>query len=993
VLFDVWSTVAGDLRISVSGGIILAGRSHPYGQRHSLRVAREVTMHRKCGTGSGGYPLTMAAAAMVSTVLAASWCAARPALAAPPRRVVHAAQADLGDVARQLPLRGSLRVEGVPFAGSTTALELERFEAFAPDAQIVIAGPHGDVVRPAPDNAYYRGAVEGDLGAVAVLTARATGGVRGLIVKNGEPWIISDEPGPQRSPGLRTRKVDFAHDFPGRKFHCGAEEVPQPAAALDTPVGTAGSAEPAAATTLVNYTARVAVETDYEFFKLFGNTADAADYVGDLFAYASTIYESEINTSLVVSYLKLWTTNDDPWVQTACSSVLSEFRSYWMANNGAINRTTAHMLSGRYTGCGIAYVGALCTNTYGYGVTGSLTGAFNILNPGVVWDILAVSHEIGHNFNSPHTHCYNGIGGSTQPVDQCYSGETNCYSGLTSLPCALGSGHGCGTIMSYCHTLTGGYSNITLTFGTGFPYGVLPNRVPSRMHDYVVSMAASYPSCLQYTTGPNATPIIAATPTPGSPTVTATRTATLTATAVATATRTATLAPTLTPIPTDSATPLPTSTATLAPPTPTNSAVPTSTGAATPVSTSTRTATVPPTLTATATATAGAACPQTDLGNSVPLSYTGSTIGAQNLMGGASCGAGGGAAPDASFLFTAPVTAAYQIDTLGSAFDTILYVRNATCAGAQLACNDDANGSLQSLVTVPLSAGQSVVIVVDGYSTLSGAFTLNVRLAPAATPTATGTATPAATMTYTVTLGPTLTPVPTNTALPTLTPSATNSATPPPTPTRTNSPVATATATAVPTRSVTPVPPVQLAAVQDAWIDQANPTQNKGNDGNLHVSPVAARIRRTLVKFDLSSMPSPACVSSAALRLTLTAVQSPAQTFAVHRLTQSWTEGKGTSNSGVTWSRRDGVTAWTTGGGDFVATPTASVSTGTTKNVTLQWDVTADVKTFVAGTASNQGWLVKDSNEGTGKEFQFASRETATTSSRPQLQITFAPCP
>jgi hypothetical protein len=44
-----------------------------------------------------------------------------------------------------------------------------------------------------------------------------------------------------------------------------------------------------------------------------------------------------------------------------------------------------------------------------------------------------------------------------------------------------------------------------------------------------------------------------------------------------------------------------------------------------------------------------------------------------------------------------------------------------------LACNDDANGTLQSLVSVALSAGQSVVIIVDGYSTRSGAFTLTIR--------------------------------------------------------------------------------------------------------------------------------------------------------------------------------------------------------------------------------------------------------------------------
>ena len=85
--------------------------------------------------------------------------------------------------------------------------------------------------------------------------------------------------------------------------------------------------------------------------------------------------------------------------------------------------------------------------------------------------------------------------------------------------------------------------------------------------------------------------------------------------------------------------------------------------------------------------------------------------------------------------------------------------------------------------------------------------------------------------------------------------------------------------------------------------------------------------------------------------------------------------------------------AWTTPGGDFAATATASVPTGTTNGVTLQWNVTADVAAFLAGTAPNDGWVVKDVNEGTGSEFRFASRETGTVASRPQLAITFAPCP
>ena len=107
---------------------------------------------------------------------------------------------------------------------------------------------------------------------------------------------------------------------------------------------------------------------------------------------------------------------------------------------------------------------------------------------------MVVSHEIGHNFGSHHTHCYAGIGGNSQPVDKCYSGEQGCYSGPESLPCSGQSG--CGTLMSYCHTYRGWYSDISLTFGTDHPHGVEPDRVPEVMHDHVVSKAGFYPGCL-----------------------------------------------------------------------------------------------------------------------------------------------------------------------------------------------------------------------------------------------------------------------------------------------------------------------------------------------------------------------------------------------------------------------------------------------------------------------------------------------------------------
>jgi hypothetical protein len=46
-----------------------------------------------------------------------------------------------------------------------------------------------------------------------------------------------------------------------------------------------------------------------------------------------------------------------------------------------------------------------------------------------------VLHELGHNFDSPHTHDYCNVGGATAPVDRCYAG---CAGAATGLPSCTG---------------------------------------------------------------------------------------------------------------------------------------------------------------------------------------------------------------------------------------------------------------------------------------------------------------------------------------------------------------------------------------------------------------------------------------------------------------------------------------------------------------------------------------------------------------------------
>jgi hypothetical protein len=393
----------------------------------------------------------------------------------------------LFSTAREVEPGGELGIEGVRgLAGDdTSGLVLHRFEAIRPDLRIVIHSAAGVTEQQAPDNRYFRGAIEGMPGSQALLSVLATGQIRGLLSSAGRFWVVDTA-----STGALVTLVSAEALRPRPDWRCGADQLRNPPAPEAATQSTKARRSDAIAAT---YTASVAVETDYEFFSLFGDTTQETNYILDLFAYSSSIYQAQVDTSLLVGYLSLWTTPADPWSAGDSGSELDEFSSYWQANHGDVTRTTAHFLSARNLGGGIAYLNALCSG-FGYGVSGNLEGSFNPQNPSIVWDIEVVSHEIGHNFGSPHTHCYGGIGGDPNPVDMCYGQEGGCYAGPAMLPGPPGVGSG--TIMSYCHLLNPGLTNISLTFGTGHPYGDEPDRVPTVMHDYVVQVAQFDPACL-----------------------------------------------------------------------------------------------------------------------------------------------------------------------------------------------------------------------------------------------------------------------------------------------------------------------------------------------------------------------------------------------------------------------------------------------------------------------------------------------------------------
>lgn len=167
-------------------------------------------------------------------------------------------------------------------------------------------------------------------------------------------------------------------------------------------------------------------------------------------------------------------------------------------------------------------------------------------------------------------------------------------------------------------------------------------------------------------------------------------------------------------------------------------------------------------------------------------------------------------------------------------------------------------------------------------------------------------------------------------------------------------------------------------------------------------------LRRALVQFDLASaIPAGSTVTSVTLRLRCTRATSGTRSMTLHRVLTDW--GEGTSDSGqdggtgseatigdATWTHAQWPgTLWTTVGGDFAATASASQSVSGTGYYT--WGSTAgliaDVQAWVDLPSSNFGWLVRGVESVNQTAKRFSSRENSTTANRPLLTVQYTPPP
>lgn len=162
--------------------------------------------------------------------------------------------------------------------------------------------------------------------------------------------------------------------------------------------------------------------------------------------------------------------------------------------------------------------------------------------------------------------------------------------------------------------------------------------------------------------------------------------------------------------------------------------------------------------------------------------------------------------------------------------------------------------------------------------------------------------------------------------------------------------------------------------------------------------------RRGVIQFDFSAIPSGSTITSVSLQLYCSgAGLTTAYPIALKRMSAAWGEGASFAFGGggassepgdATWLHRYYPgTLWTTPGGDFVSTISATRNVGPTGWYT--WvstaQLVADVQGWVNTPASNFGWLVQG-NETTLKSVKkFDAKEIPGGATSPKLTIVYTP--
>jgi hypothetical protein len=367
-----------------------------------------------------------------------------------------------------------------------TLLDLEVMQVKAPSTKIILSD--GKKLGPTSEIAYYRGAIRDQADSLVTLTIQGNTISGAVATDAGENLEINTQGTDHILYNIKdtTQKPEA--------FKCETAESDEMQNSVQDLLNTSGTEAPQAlvayTTVPVNKKVRWYYETDYDLFVNKGSAANVTNYIQSAFNQVATLYA---NDGIVVELktLFVWTTVD-PYTGP---DNLGQFGSYRTSWDGDL----AFLVG--LGNSGVAYVNGVSRCNYSSAQVISQKGYAGISStfknaPDYSWTVEALTHEMGHQLGSSHTHACQWNGNNTK-IDSC--GDSAGYSeGSCGTNPGLPSAGG--TIMSYCHLTSAGV-NLANGFGVQ-PQALIAGKINNSVCLMPVSTVTPPPAPTADTTAP-----------------------------------------------------------------------------------------------------------------------------------------------------------------------------------------------------------------------------------------------------------------------------------------------------------------------------------------------------------------------------------------------------------------------------------------------------------------------------------------------------------
>ncbi len=169
--------------------------------------------------------------------------------------------------------------------------------------------------------------------------------------------------------------------------------------------------------------AQIACDADVQYYQKNGSSvASTVADVENVINGCDGIYDSDFQIRYIIGTILVRTSEPDPYTTTSPSPLLGEFKTEWLANQGAIQRDVAHLFTGKNLAgsvIGIAYLNGICSFGSGYGLSQSK------YTSSLTYRVALTAHELGHNWGANHCN------GDSDCKIMC-SGLGGCTGGVTS---------------------------------------------------------------------------------------------------------------------------------------------------------------------------------------------------------------------------------------------------------------------------------------------------------------------------------------------------------------------------------------------------------------------------------------------------------------------------------------------------------------------------------------------------------------------------------